>query len=271
VPAANEGEYYLYNGNYEYYLGPLGANETQPAVVTTTDGAGVWSLITRTSGKSSVVCVNKTGGNSGLHLAGDNVRLVPWTNDAPASLWYIEPVKEFELAIDGYAAVCMPFAMTMPEGVTAYVAGAPVEVEGVTVAYLTECGTVVAPETPVVLAAENGTYMIGVGGEAEAVEENNLAGVLKGRSVSGSNIYKLTDGEFVKRSATSGMIAANTAYYTAESSAANIALQKGDATSVEQISTNGTSVKFYDLKGNLVEKPVRGIYVTSEGKKVLVK
>lgn len=271
VPAANEGEYYLYNGNYEYYLGPLGANETQPAVMTTTDGAGVWSLITRTSGKSSVVCVNKTGGNSGLHLAGDNVRLVPWTNDAAASLWYIEPVEEFSLDINGFVAVCMPFAMTIPEGVVAYVAGAAEEVDGVVVAPLTECGGYIAPKIPVILAAENGTYVIGIGADGDVYEgTSNLGGVLKSTSVSGS-IYRLTGGEFVKRSATNGMVAANTAYYTADSDADRIALKKGEATSVENVVKADAPVVYYDLKGNLVEKPVRGIYMTSDGKKVLVR
>ncbi len=272
VPTGNEKEYYLYNGNFEYYLGPLGANETQPAVLTETTSAGRWKISSTVDGKSSIICQNKTGSNTGLHLAGDNVRLVPWTNNAPASLWYIEPVNEFELTIDGFAAVCMPFAMTLPEGVVAYTAGAAQEVEGVTVAPLAEYGSgVVAAGVPVILAAENGTYAIGVGGEAAAFEgENRLAGVLKSKSVSGSNVYTLNNGEFVKRTASSGTVAANTAYYTSDSEAASIVLQKGEATSIGAVKTD-SEVNFYDLKGNRVEKPVRGIYVTSDGQKVLVK
>lgn len=96
-----------------------------------------------------------------------------------------------------FAAVCMPFVMTLPEGVVVYVAGDVAEADGVEYVPVAEYGAdVVAAGVPVVLAAENGTYAIGVGGEP---------------------------------------------------------------------------VKFYDLKGNLVEKPVRGIYVTSQGVKVLVK
>ena len=273
VPTGNEKEYYLYNGNFEYYLGPLGANETQPAVLTETTSAGKWTISSTADGKSSIICQNKTGSNTGLHLAGDNVRLVPWTNNAPASLWYIEPVEEFELAIDGFAAVCMPFTMTLPEGVVAYTAGTAQEVEGVTVAPLTEYGKeVVAAGIPVILAAENGTYTIGVGDAADTFEgDNQLQGVLKSKSVSGSNVYTLNNGEFVKRTASSGTVAANTAYYTADSEAASIALQKGEVTSIGSIVAGDGQLKFYDLKGNRVEKPVRGIYVTSDGQKVLVK
>lgn len=272
VPTGNDKEYYLYNGNFKYYLGPLGANETQPAVLAETTSAGKWTVSSTADGKSSIICQNKTGSNTGLHLAGDNLRLVPWTNNAPASLWYIEPVDEFELAIDGYAAVCMPCTMTMPEGVVAYVAGAEQEIDGVTVAPLTEYGkNVVAAAVPVILAADNGTYTIGIGDTAEPFEgDNQLLGVLKSEAISGSNVYTLDGNAFKKRTA-SGAMKANTAYYTAESGAASIALQPGESTSIGSIATENGKVKFYDLKGNRVENPVRGIYVTSEGRKVLVK
>ncbi len=273
IPTGNEKEYYLYNGNFQYYLGPLGANETQPAVLTETTSAGKWKISSTADGKSSIICQNKTGSNTGLHLAGDNLRLVPWTNNAPASLWYIEPVDEFELTIDGFAAVCMPFTMTLPEGVVAYTAGTAQEVEGVTVAPLTEYGKeVVAAGIPVILAAENGTYTIGVGDTADTFEgDNQLQGVLKSKSVSGSNVYTLSGEAFVKRASASGTIKANTAYYTADSEAASIELKKGETTSIEGVAVENGQTRFYDLKGNHVEKPARGIYVTSEGKKVLVK
>ena len=272
LPTGNNKEYYLYNGNYQYMLGPLGANETQPVVTTDKAAAGKWKIESTVTGLSSIICQNKTGSNTGLHLAGDNVRLVPWTNNAEASLWYIEPVDEYALAIDEYAAVCMPFAMALPEGVVAYVAGAAQEIDGVVVAPLTEYGNgVVAAGVPVILAAENGTYAIGVGGDAAEFEgDNQLGGVLKSKSVSGSNIYKLNNGVFEKRSATSGSINANTAYYTADNNAQTIALKKGEATSITAVAAD-SAVKFYDLQGNRVEKPVRGIYVTSDGVKVFVK
>ena len=273
LPTGNAKEYYLYNGNFQYMLGPLGNNETQPIVTTDNTAAGKWKIESTATGLSSIICQNKTGSNTGLHLAGDNVRLVPWTNNAEASLWYIEPVDEFALTINEYAAVCMPFAMTLPEGVTAYIAGAPQTADGVEFVPLTECGTnVIAANTPVVLAAENGTYNIGVGGEAEALEaENQLKGVLKSASVSGSNIYTLNYGEFTKRTSTSGTIAANTAYYTADNAAATLAIKTGEATGIEEVKCESAKVKgIYDLHGRKVAKPIKGIYII-DGKKVLVK
>ena len=273
LPTGNAKEYYLYNGNYQYMLGPLGNNETQPIVTTDNTAAGKWKIESTATGLSSIICQNKTGGNTGLHLAGDNVRLVPWTNNAEASLWYIEPVDEFALTINEYAAVCMPFAMTLPEGVTAYIAGAPQTADGVEFVPLTECGTsVIAANTPVVLTAESGTYYIGVGGEAEALEaENQLRGVLKSASVSGSNIYTLQNGEFKKRTSNSGTITANTAYYTADNAASTLAIKAGDATGIEEVKGENAKVKgIYDLHGRKVAKPVKGIYII-DGQKVLVR
>ena len=273
LPTGNDKEFYLYNGNYQYMLGPLGNNETQPIVTTDNAAAGKWKIESTVNGLSSIICQNNTGGHTGLHLAGDNVRLVPWTNNAEASLWYIEPVNEFELQIDEYIAVCMPFTMTLPQGVIAYTAGNAEEVDGVTVAPLTEYGKgFVAAGVPVILAAEYGAYKIGVGDTAEPYEgENMLGGVLKSATVNGSNVYTLNGNVFKKRTSSTGAMPANMAYYTADSEAASIALKKGETTSIGNIATEKAEHKFYDLKGNRVERPMRGIYITSEGKKVLVK
>lgn len=271
VPTNEDGKYYLYNANYEYYLGPLGANETQPVVTSSTNNAGIWSLITRTNGKSSIVCENKTGSNTGLHLAGDNERLVPWTNDADASLWYIEPVEEVVLAIDEYLTVCMPFAMSVPEGVTVYVAGDVMrdELLGAECIALEEyTGDVIAARMPVILVAESDEYAFEIVADAEATTiDNKLKGVLKSATVNDSGVYMLNGKAFVKHDS---VLPANVAYYVSDCGAEKLPMKAGD----EILSVQGVkveqNVKLYDLKGNVVEKPVRGIYITSEGKKIFV-
>ena len=187
-------------------------------------------------------------------------------------MWYIEPVDEYEVKIDGFVAVCMPFAMTLPDGVVAYVAGDVAVADGVEYVPVAELeGNMVPEGLPVILAAENGTYAIGVGGEAEAYDGiNALGGVLKSVSVSGSNVYLLKGSAFEKRTASTGNVSANTAYYKADNAASVLELKEGDITSIGAVVAGDAQVKFYDLKGNLVKEPVRGIYVTSEGKKVLV-
>ena len=275
VPAKNEGEYYLYNGNFEYFLGPLGNNETQPVVTASTDGAGVWTLITRNNGKSSVVCQNKTGGHVGLHLAGDNTRLVPWTADAEASLWFIEPVDEYAVNIDGFAAVNYPFAYTLPEGVKAYTAGETITVEGVEALAISEYkGETVLPNTPLILAAETGEYSLALVANAASEQPegyaNTLKGTLKAAAVAGSDVYTLSGNTMKKRSAANGNIAANKAYYVGSGNADVLELSEV-ATGISTVVTDSENVKLYDLNGREVKAPVRGIYVTSNGQKVFVK
>lgn len=275
VPAKNEGEYYLYNGNFEYYLGPLGNNETQPVVTTSTDNAGIWTLITRNNGKSSVVCQNKTGGHVGLHLAGDNTRLVPWTADAEASLWFIEPVDEYAVNINGFAAVNYPFAYTLPEGVKAYTTGETVTVEGVEALAISEYkGETVLPNTPLILAAETGEYSLALVATATTEQPegyaNTLKGTLKAAAVAGSDVYTLSGNTMKKRSAANGNIAANKAYYVGSGNADVLELSEV-ATGISTVVTDSENVKLYDLNGREVKAPVRGIYVTSKGQKVFVK
>lgn len=282
VPTGNDKEYYLYNGNYQYMLGPLGNNETQPVVTTDESAAGKWKISSSTNGKSSIICQNKTGSNTGLHLAGDNVRLVPWTNNAPASLWYIEPVEEFALTIEEYAAVCMPFAMTLPEGVTAYTVTVQSDVTTPwQYAFIEEFGNVIPAKTPALLVAEvPDSYKIAIGTENDTPElyNNHLYGTLKSVNVSGSNVYTLIDDEFILRTASSGEIPANTAYimmdlYNYQHPDMRVEwleIKEQIEIGVDKVVIDNKELKFYDLKGNLIEMPTRGIYVTSEGKKVFV-
>ena len=277
VPTADEDQYYLYNGNYEYYLGPLGANETEPVVTTDTNAAGVWTVATRSSGKSSLVCANKTGGNAGLHLSGDNKRLVPWTTDAAASLWYIEPAEEYGVTIGSkaYTTINLPFGVILPEGLTAYYADTVSTINDV------ECMVIhpyahnsVPANSPAILIGNKGDYTLAISDKAvDCGYTNLLRGVLKQQSISGSdgNVY-LPNGEmtFKKRSMTSINVSANTAYYMYDKAGSTLALHIDIPAGIETTETD-KEIVFYDLQGNRVSRPTTGLYITSDGRKVLIK
>lgn len=269
--------YYLYNGNYEYYLGPLGATETEPAVTTDTNAAGIWTVTARPSGKSSIVCTNKTGGHAGLHLAGDTKRLVPWTADAAASLWYIEPAEEYGVTIgdNAYTTINLPFSALLPEGLTAYYADTVATIEGIECMVIHPYADNVVPAgSPSILIGEKGSYQLTITEEVDCEYNytNHLQGVLKAQSVSGSNVY-LPNGEsaFKKRSASSGTISANTAYYTSNSTASALAFHIDIPAGIDNAVQTGKPVIFYDLRGNQVTHPTSGVYITSDGRKVWVK
>ena len=276
IPTKTEGSYYLYNGNYEYYLGPLGANETQPVVTADINAAGVWTITTRDTGKSSIVCTNKTGGNVGLHLAGDNKRLVPWTADAAASLWYIEPVDSFCITIgdNAYTTINLPFNVTLPEGLEPYYAGPVAQVDGTDYLPIYPYqSSVIYDYTPLIIIGAPGTYTITITDKQMTgyTFDNRLAGTLKSTTVSGKNIYLPNAASaFTKRSTSSGTISANTAYYVGDSSASTLPFNKNIPLGMIPVKIE-ESTRFYDLQGRPVEKVTSGIYITSEGQKVWIK
>ena len=276
-----EGVYNLYNGNFKLYLGKLGANETQPAVHKTPEDAGLYTVISSASGQSALACQNKTGGNAGVHLAGDNVRLVPWTTNAEASLWYIQPVDSFDVTIPaaGYATMCVPFAVQLPEGVKAYAALSRVEVDGAECIRIKEIEGAVPAELPVILNAEAGAYTLEIvsAEDATAVEEasEELKGALKAESLSnsGRKIYTLTEDKFVRATKTSLTIPANTAYFQSESKTGRLPFTtlEGVPVGIEGVTAEGVSGNvLYDLSGKRVHKPATGIYVTGSGQKVFI-
>lgn len=274
VETGKEGQYYLYNGNYELYLGRLGANETQPEVLTTTGSAGTWSVVSAPNGQCQVVNNNNTGSNKGLHLAGDNQRLVPWTTNAPASLWYIEPVESFPVSVpeSGYTTINLPFAVEMPADVKAYAAVKEEVIDGVECLVIEEVTGAV--KGAVILAAEAGNYELPLAAEASVADEapaNILKGTLKANNL-GKRVYLLNGASF-KKQGTAGTIDANKAYYESETAGEELALSvnEGNDTGIESVSGVQQRVQFFSLDGRLVKNPGKGIFVTSDGKKVLVK
>ena len=277
VSTTDEDKYYLYNGNYEFFLGPLGNNETQPSVCNTTNDAGIWTITTRNNGKSSIVCTNKTGSNVGLHLAGDNVRLVPWTADAAASLWYIEPADSFNITIgnNAYTTINLPFGVILPEGLEAYYAGPSARIDEVDYLPIYRYEeTVITPGIPLIIIGEKGTYSLTIARPEDYPTgytcDNKLSGTLKAQSISGKNIYLPNAASgFKKRTTSSGTVSANTAYYVSDAEAKTLAFNKDIPLGIS--STKKTDkVRLYDLHGNLVSHPTPGIYVTSDGQKILI-
>ena len=93
VPSTSvSGAWLLHCEGTGVYVSKTGADEVKVPVVTTEAEAGPYRVSSYTNGKSALICTNPTGAHNSLHLAGDNVRIVPWGSEAGASRWYIEPV-----------------------------------------------------------------------------------------------------------------------------------------------------------------------------------
>ena len=88
LPAGNPGEYVLYNEKTKTYLPKFGADNVTPALVSDMANAGVFTLITRPDGRTSLSGVNFSG-RKAVHLAREK-KLVPWNIDSGASYWMLE-------------------------------------------------------------------------------------------------------------------------------------------------------------------------------------
>ena len=98
--------------------------------------------------------------------------------------------------------------------------------------------------------------------------------MLKATSASNAeqNIYTLNADKFVKATASSVSLTANSAYLTAESTAASLPLVVDTTTGIEGVTaTDNATDALYDLNGRRVKHPASGIYVTGKGQKVFIK
>lgn len=213
-------------------------------------------------------------GNSGGGISQPNVKV--WGPYTPGSRWTLEPVESFPITISEalYATANYDFSFALPQGVTAYTGslsadGSYLELEEVT-------GGIVPAQTPVILSAETaGTYQMPlVSSEVAEVATNDLRGTYLTQDMSAVAAYILgqEEGEvaFYRGDGTT-LLPANKAYLPAGNNQLRVIRfgDHGGTTHIaDEVITGSSAVTFYDLQGRKVEKPTRGIYVTSTGKKV---
>mgnify|MGYP002624035255 CR=1 FL=1 len=171
----------------------------------------------------------------------------------------------------GYATFYSPYALDFSsvEGLTAYIVS-DVSDETVT---LTEVESVPA-NTPVVLKADEDTYSIPVIANADAVGTNYLK-VSDGTKVGGDDVFALAkkDGEVgfyaVSNTVT---IPAGKCYLDGTANAKSrlsLSFEGEDATGIQTVKSSKADGVYYNLRGQRVVNPVKGIYILN-GKKILV-
>ena len=195
--------------------------------------------------------------------------------------WYLRPATSVSVTVPAgsqYATMNLPFAVELPDGVTAYVGGSVSNSE-ITLSPLD--GTVVPAGCPVILTAEEGSYDLTIAYDNEtSAPANSLSGTLVPQTVdadatayivangsAGVGFYKITDSE-------DRTIPANKAYYTtnAETADAVLSFSFGPAVGIDGVTTadKGTDT-YYDLQGRRVLYPAHGVYVKGNGEKVYIK
>lgn len=205
----------------------------------------------------------------------------------------IKQVDTYPLTVSAaqYASMCLPFSVTLPDGLTAYkVTG--VNRSGNNEMTLVALGSSIAANEPVILAGTAGNYTLTI----NAAESGtlNTDNILTGTSVPRQGIddtyyamaYKALDENDAENKTvgffqvTTTSMPANKAYLLkskipAESQSAMALFfnfDGGQVTGINQVANDSASDNvYYDLNGHRVLYPSRGIYVKGNGQKVLIK
>ena len=198
---------------------------------------------------------------------------VGWNYDAAASQWKVADASSFDLTIGsaGYSTLWVPFAVTIPSGVTAYtgsISGDYLHLNEVT-------GTTLPANTAVVLAGAANTYTFNITDDVTDIAGNALLGS-KGNVTGGSSVYALTkpEGEEVGFYPVDGSVTipACKAYLTVPSEVKGFTFVfDDDATGInEELRMKNEESSIYNLAGQRIRKMQKGINIVN-GKKIMVK
>ncbi len=280
-----DGSYYLVNLNTGLSIG--GSSNSNAKFMEKTAAGGytlvnqsddVWALYNKTNGQY----LNNYGGASGTNLGywsggtGDN-----------NNLWKLEEVPEIKLSVASslLTSAYLPFAIRMPEGLTAYTAIEMTVKDGTDVLVLEPLpGGLVPAYTPAVLIGERKTHTI------EAVPDDNTAApsgnllrgtLLKMTGITAGTVANITNNSTSGQGIYIGTVTtvpANRAYMLASdlptlTSPGNGLVFSLNTTGIENavILGNGADNTLYNLQGQRVMRPTKGIYITGSGKKVYIK
>lgn len=235
---------------------------------------GALNLVTGEKFEANV-CIKKDGSELNQYGSGSE-------NDKWSTEWYFEEATDyaghavtFTESTDGkaYATLNLPFATTIPAGVTAYKKGEST-VSSVKLEEYKPTNNVLPANTPVLLQANEAGEKKFAPAAYVAQENTGFSGTLAAAAVKDANAYILAkDGEavkFCKLNATNNQVNANKAYLTLTAAAAN-ALNfdfGGVATGIENaVADKANNAPIYDLSGRRVMNAVKGGIYIQNGKK----
>jgi len=180
------------------------------------------------------------------------------------------PSSGFGTIASGYALDCSK----LPQGVKAYKVTA-VTSEAVTLAEVTEA---VAAGTGLILNGAAGDYSIPVAATGATLSDNKLHGAVEATLLADGSFYILQNGKFCKVSGATTeadrTMPAGKAYLLATDVPANarsLNFEFGDeATGISAVAREVNDGEYYNLQGQRVSAPKKGLYIVN-GKKVVVK
>lgn len=203
--------------------------------------------------------------------------------------WSFKKVTTIPVTIGatGWASMALPFAVSLPEGVTAYIATACKN----DVLTLSEVKGIIPANTGFLLTGAVNTYNLTITTEEAANVKGNLLkgatckrlgfdeGETFGLGVSGDKAVFMKNALKDEAKGNKGYVPANKAYIlTTDLGAASQAASMlqfnfgGEATGIDGVvADDAKETIYYDLNGRRVLYPTQGVYVTNTGKKVFIR
>lgn len=236
-----------------------------------------FGALTLTHSDNVAVCINAAGTNYN-HFTGKGYKATDWSTE-----WYFEPAEftghavNFTASNDGknYATVKLPYAATLPTGVTAYKGN--VSGNEVSLTAYKQAGEVLPANTPVLLTATDASSYNFAPAAYQAAEETGFQGTLAAAAVTANNAYILAKkGEEVKfylLNSESNTVNANKAYIVVSGGKAQaLSFNFGTTTGIHAATADAaTAAPVFDLSGRRVVKVVKGGLYIQNGKKFIVK
>ncbi len=267
----------IYSPNYKKYIGAVKQTDrpmTECAKMKVEGEGEVYSIVVVDETNKKFQFDGATCGNINMEGSDNSYVLSQWHQEGSHfTLAEVETVDvELLAAVAGeaYATAYLPFAVTIPSGVTAYVGDAYTAGQG----YLSmsEAGEVKA-ENGFILkgeAAGNVTLTIGA---TEAAKESAISGTLTGVAQDDNNlVLGLANGTlgFYKWA---DAIPANKAFLVnAAGTGAVKLLFPGSTTGIDSVEAeDADNAAIYDLSGRKVLAPAKGGIYVKNGKKYIVK
>lgn len=239
------------------------------------------ALTLKIDGETKYLCVGSSGVvdrlDGGYNSYGTDKFSTDFMFEEVSSTDYAGHAVTFTASTDGkaYATLNLPFATTIPTGVTAYKKVDGTESSVKLEVYKNEMDVLPA-NTPVLLQANEAVEKTFAPAAYKAKEETGFSGTLAAAAVAEKNAiaYILAkDGDavkFCKLSATNNTVNANKAYFTLTAAAAN-ALNfdfGGVTTGIENaVADKANNAPIYDLSGRRVMNAVKGGIYIQNGKK----
>lgn len=285
VRIGNENTYTLYHPGSRLYAGTAESNGTKIPLLENkaeTEGYNLQHV-------EDFIFRFQNRNNSSFYMtANGESNCVSYNQEEEPEKWYFQEVTSINLQIgsSGYATLCLPCAIELPEEVEAYVATSQ-ENDVLQLDALAEyTGNRVVPRyVPVILKrSENSNQTDFVCPIVYNATTPAITNLLKGITLQGSIedgsyiLYQGTDNGvgFYKIDPADNVLNSNKAYLPALTSSEQALKVRfgGEATEIslpEIIQEHEKDEILYDLTGKRVVRPGKGIYITTKGKKVVFK